>query len=107
MGRRIAQPRGIGRIEGVAMSDVIALEEDYLLQTYARPHFVIARGEGCYLIDTEGRRYLDCVAGIAVNALGYGDPQLASVIAAHANGLLHISNLYYNTSAGTLAKMMV
>lgn len=89
------------------MSDVIAIEEEYLLQTYARPNFVIARGEGCYLIDTDGRRYLDCVAGIAVNALGYGDPQLAGVIAEHANGLLHISNLYYNTEAGALAKLMV
>ena len=49
-------------------ADIISAEQRYLLQTYARPEFVIERGEGCYLYDSEGRRYLDCVAGIAVNA---------------------------------------
>ena len=46
--------------------DVIANDQRYILQTYQRPDFVIERGEGCYLFDTDGRRYLDCVAGIAV-----------------------------------------
>ena len=50
-------------------ADVVANDEQYILQTYSRPGFVIARGEGCYLYDTEGNRYLDLVAGIAVNAL--------------------------------------
>ncbi len=61
-------------------ADIISAEQRYLLQTYARPGFVIERGEGCYLYDSEGRRYLDCVAGIAVNALGYGDPDVARAI---------------------------
>jgi len=87
--------------------DVIANDQRYILQTYQRPDFVIERGEGCYLFDTEGGRYLDCVAGIAVNALGYGDPQVAQAIAAAASGVIHTSNLYYTRQGGELAKLLV
>jgi acetylornithine/N-succinyldiaminopimelate aminotransferase len=88
-------------------ADVISAEQRYLLQTYARPEFVIERGEGCYLYDSEGRRYLDCVAGIAVNALGYGDPDVARAIRDHANGLIHLSNLYHSRPAVELAQTLV
>jgi len=91
----------------MAADDVIANDQRYILQTYQRPDFVLERGEGCYLFDTEGRRYLDCVAGIAVNALGYGDPQVAQAIAAAATGVIHTSNLYYTRQAGDLAKLLV
>jgi acetylornithine/N-succinyldiaminopimelate aminotransferase len=86
--------------------DVIALDQRYLLQAYARPEFVLERGEGCYLYDTAGRRYLDCVAGIAVNALGYGDRQLAAAIVEHAAGLIHTSNLYYTRPAAELGRLL-
>jgi acetylornithine/N-succinyldiaminopimelate aminotransferase len=88
-------------------ADVISAEQRYLLQTYARPEFVIERGEGCYLYDSEGRRYLDCVAGIAVNALGYGDPDVARAIRDHADGLIHLSNLYHSRPAVELAQTLV
>ncbi len=88
-------------------ADVIAAEQRYLLQTYARPGFVIERGEGCYLYDSEGRRYLDCVAGIAVNALGYGDPDVVGAIREHADGIIHLSNLYHSRPAVELAQMLV
>jgi acetylornithine/N-succinyldiaminopimelate aminotransferase len=87
--------------------EIIANDQRYILQTYKRPNFVIERGEGCYLIDTEGRRYLDCVAGIAVNALGYGDPEVTRAMAEQAGQLIHTSNLYYTRPAGELAKMLV
>ena len=87
--------------------DVIANDQHYILQTYGRPNFVIERGEGCYLYDTEGHRYLDCVAGIAVNALGYSDPDVAQAIAAAATGVIHTSNLYYTRPGAELAKQMV
>lgn len=90
-----------------ATDDIIAADQRYVLQTYARPNFVIERGEGCYLYDTEGRRYLDCVAGIAVNALGYGDPDLTEAIREAAGGLIHVSNLYYTRPAGELARLLV
>ena len=70
----------------MSADDAIANEQQYILQMYPRPDFVLDRGEGVYLFDTVGRRYLDCVAGIAVNALGYGDPDVARAIAEHAGG---------------------
>ncbi len=88
------------------MTNIVDLDQQYVLQTYARPNFVIERGEGCYLYDTDGHKYLDCVAGIAVNALGYADPDVTAAITQHAGGLLHLSNLYHNTSAAVLAKML-
>ncbi|KAB8142345.1 aspartate aminotransferase family protein [Chloroflexia bacterium SDU3-3] len=87
--------------------EIIAHDEQYILQTYARPDFVIERGEGVYLYDTEGRRYLDCVAGIAVNALGYGDPDVAEAIRSQAQGLIHVSNLYHTRQQSDLAKALV
>lgn len=87
--------------------DAIANEQQYILQTYQRPDFVLDRGEGVYLFDTAGRRYLDCVAGIAVNALGYGDQDVARAIADNAAGLIHTSNLYHTRPAGELAKQLV
>src|SRR3954468_23869212 len=95
--------------KGAAMSadDAIANEQQYILQTYQRPDFVLDRGEGVYLFDTAGRRYLDCVAGIAVNALGYGDPDVARVITEQAAGLIRISNLYHSRSDGELARRLV
>ena len=91
------------------MSDdeVIANDLRYILQTYQRPNFVLERGEGCYLFDTQGNRYLDCVSGIAVNALGYGDMQIVKAIADQAALLIHTSNLYHTRPGGELAKLLV
>jgi acetylornithine/N-succinyldiaminopimelate aminotransferase len=89
-----------------ATEEIIARDQQYILQTYSRPSFVIERGEGCYLYDTEGRQYLDCVAGIAVNALGYGDPDVTQAIQQAAPGLIHLSNLYYTRPAGELAELL-
>jgi acetylornithine/N-succinyldiaminopimelate aminotransferase len=85
----------------------IQAEHDYILQTYALPDVVFERGEGVYLYDTEGRRYLDFVSGIAVNALGYNDPDITRVIAEQAARLIHVSNLYHSVPGGELARMLV
>ena len=85
----------------------IQADRDYILQTYVKPDFVVERGEGVYLIDTAGRRYLDFVAGIAVNALGYGDPEVTQAIADQAAKLIHVSNLYHTAPAGELARLLV
>lgn len=82
-------------------------EQTYILQTYPRPDFVLDRGEGVYLYDTEGNRYLDFVAGIAVNALGYGDPEIAQAMAEQATRLIHVSNLYHTIPGGELARSLV
>jgi predicted acetylornithine/succinylornithine family transaminase len=80
---------------------------DAVLHTYKRPPGEIVRGEGIYLFDAEGNRYLDFVSGIAVNALGYGDPGLVAALHAAADGLVHVSNLYETSPATRLAEALV
>ncbi len=86
---------------------IIGLENDHIVQAYKRPPFVLVRGEGVMVYDAEGKAYQDWVAGIAVNALGYGDPQLTEVIRESAAGLLHTSNLYYTVPGPELAASLV
>ena len=85
------------------LNPVIQLENEHLVQSYKRPPFVLARGEGMTLYDTDGKAYQDWVAGIAVNALGYGDPGLTQAIQQAAAGLIHTSNLYYTEPQAELA----
>jgi predicted acetylornithine/succinylornithine family transaminase len=80
---------------------------DAVLHTYKRGPIEMASGEGVYLVDTEGNRYLDFVSGIAVNALGYGDAGLVSTMRAAADGLIHTSNLYWTAPAARLAAALV
>ena len=65
-----------------------------LMQTYARLPVTFSHGHGVYLYDTEGRRYLDGIAGIGVNALGHAHPTVTAAIRAQADKLVHTSNLY-------------
>ena len=79
-----------------------------LLATYKRAPMQLVGGEGVELIDTDGRRYLDFASGIAVNALGYGDPGIAAAITdALASGLIHTSNLYRTEPGERLAEKLV
>lgn len=82
------------------------LEREYLLQNYARYPIVLHRGKGCYLYDTAGKRYLDLISGIGVNALGYAHPRITKIIQEQAKLLLHTSNLYYHEYQGRLAKRL-
>ena len=86
--------------------ELMQLEKDYLFQNYARYPVVLSRGKGCYLYDLEGKRYLDLISGIGVNALGYSHPRITKVIQKQAALLLHTSNLYYHEFQGPLAKRL-
>ena len=88
-------------------TDIIALEQQYILQTYGRPEFVLERGNGVYLFDMDGNRYLDFVSGLAVNALGYGDYDVLKAIEEQASQLMHVSNLYHTIPSTLLAKQLV
>src|SRR5579871_1977208 len=85
---------------------IMDLERDYLLQNYARYPLVVARGKGCHVYDIEGRRYLDFITGIGVNALGHAHPRIVKVIRDQAALLVHTSNLYYHEYQGPLAKKL-
>ena len=78
-----------------------------LMYTYKRAPIEVERGEGVYLIDAKGKRYLDFVSGIAVNALGYADPELQAVMHSAVDGLVHVSNLYRTAPGEKLAAMLV
>ena len=88
----------------VSLSPVIELEKQYLLQNYARYPLVLTRGKGCYVYDTAGKRYLDLISGIGVNALGHAHPRLMKVIRQQAARMIHCSNLYYHEFQGPLAE---
>ncbi|MBQ9644701.1 MAG: aspartate aminotransferase family protein [Lachnospiraceae bacterium] len=79
--------------------ELIAQAEQDLLHTYNRYQVVLDRGEGVYLYDIEGKKYLDFVAGIAVFALGYANQEYNDALKAQIDKLLHTSNYYYNVPA--------
>src|SRR5688572_17951218 len=86
------------------------LREDadrYLMNTYTRQPLSIVRGRGSRVYDLEGREYLDFVAGIAVNVLGHGHPDLIIAIQKQAQHLIHASNLYYTEPQVSLAQALV
>jgi len=83
-------------------------ENECVLNTYGRGQSrVITHGKGVVCFDSEGKKYLDFTAGIAVNCLGHADERLAEVIAEQAKTLLHTSNLYHTQPQATLARKLV
>src|ERR1700753_1933900 len=81
----------------------IVTHHPHVMPIYARLEVNFVRGEGVYLFDESGNRYLDLCAGIAVCALGHAHPRITRAIADQAATLVHCSNLYYYEPAGTLA----
>jgi acetylornithine/N-succinyldiaminopimelate aminotransferase len=92
--------------ETTAAQSVFDLESRYLVQNYARYPVVMARGKGCYLYDADGKRYLDLIAGIGVNALGHAHPRILKATREQAGRLVHCSNLYYSQYQGPLAERL-
>lgn len=88
------------------MNQYMETTENSLVHTYNRFPVVLDRGEGVYLYDTEGKKYLDFAAGIAVSGLGYGNPEFNGALKAQIDQLIHSSNLYYNTTCGKAAEAL-
>lgn len=82
------------------------LSDQFLMNTYARLPISLIRGKGCFVYDAEGREYLDCVAGIAVNVLGHTHPDIVEAITRQARQLIHTSNLYYTEPQSRLAQRL-
>ena len=80
--------------------------EEGLLKTYNRFPVVLDHGEGMYLYDTEGKKYLDFTAGIAVCSLGHGNKAFNDALKAQIDKMIHTSNLYYNTTCGQAAQAL-
>jgi acetylornithine/N-succinyldiaminopimelate aminotransferase len=80
--------------------------EKFLLPTYKRQPVVMTHGRGAYLYDATGKKYLDFLGGIAVNALGHAHPRIVKVIRREAARAIHLSNLYHNAFQGPLARKL-
>jgi acetylornithine/N-succinyldiaminopimelate aminotransferase len=78
----------------------------FLLPTYKRPSVVMTHGRGAYLFDAGGKKYLDFLGGIAVNALGHAHPRIVKTIRREAASAIHFSNLYHNAYQGPLARKL-
>jgi acetylornithine/N-succinyldiaminopimelate aminotransferase len=88
------------------LTDLQALERDWVMPTYARQPVEFVRGEGCRLWDAEGNEYLDFLAGISVAQIGHCHPALVEAIREQAGRLMHVSNLYYTEPAMRLARRL-
>ena len=88
------------------LDQIADLEKRFLLQTYNRYPVAFERGKGVFLFDFEGKKYLDFVAGLGVNALGYSHPRIVKTIHEQAARVIHLSNLYYNEYQGRLAERL-
>jgi acetylornithine/N-succinyldiaminopimelate aminotransferase len=86
--------------------EIVDREKRYLLPTYARYPLGLERGKGVYLYDFEGKKYLDMLSGLGVNALGHAHPRIVKVIRDQAAKVIHLSNLYYNEYQGLLAEKL-
>src|SRR5439155_14061652 len=88
-------------------NEIRELFDKYVVPTYARFDLALERGEGSYVWDVSGRRYLDFGGGIAVCVLGHANPEIADALNQQSRKLVHVSNLYYIELQGLLAKRIV
>jgi acetylornithine/N-succinyldiaminopimelate aminotransferase len=89
------------------LTSVMRDEQKLLLPTYDRQKVLFTRGRGVYLWNSKGKRYLDFLSGIGVNALGHGHPAIQKVLKHQAGKLIHTSNLFYHEYQADLAKRLV
>lgn len=88
------------------LSSVKKAESEVLLPTYDRLQILVDRGAGVYLYGADGRKYLDFLSGIGVNALGYSHPAITKVLTQQAKKLVHVSNLFFHPYTAELAKRL-
>jgi acetylornithine/N-succinyldiaminopimelate aminotransferase len=91
---------------GLSEEEAISKDARYVVQTYGRQPIVLTRGKGALVWDVNGREYVDCVAGIAVNNLGHCHPKVVKAIREQAAKLIHTSNLYYTDIQPELAEKL-
>lgn len=89
---------------GTTLDEIIAGDKEYLFQNNGRLPVCFTHGESAYLFDTDGRRYIDFFAGVAVSSLGYAHPALTRRLHEQVDRLLHTSNWYYNAEQVSAAK---
>ncbi len=89
------------------LATVVKSEAEVLLPTYDRQKVLFTRGQGVYLWDAKGKKYLDFLSGLGVNALGHGHPAIKKVLQRQAGRLIHVSNLFFHEFQSELAKQLI
>ena len=105
--RRKATARQAPNVQRRNAGQVHETFEKFVVPSYARFDLVLERGEGSYVWDVDGKRYLDLAGGIAVCSLGHAHPEITEALTEQSQKLIHVSNLYYNELQGRLAKRIV
>ncbi len=88
-------------------AEIKQMATKYIINTYGERQIALVRGEGCYVWDADGKKYLDFLGGLAVNGLGHCHPKVVEAIREQAGTLLHVSNLYYIEPQAKLAKLLI
>src|SRR5258706_6833315 len=109
--KKKSSSRSVGKVKSgsakTAASDTRLTDaEQFLLPTYKRQAVVMTHGRGAYVFDSTGKKYLDFLGGIAVNALGHAHARIVKVIRREAARAIHLSNLYHNAYQGRLARKL-
>nr|WP_092073888.1 acetylornithine transaminase [Dendrosporobacter quercicolus]NSL47861.1 acetylornithine transaminase [Dendrosporobacter quercicolus DSM 1736]SDM69507.1 acetylornithine/N-succinyldiaminopimelate aminotransferase [Dendrosporobacter quercicolus] len=86
--------------------EIFKIDQEHYMPVFSRYPLVLTRGEGPYVYDIDGKKYIDFLAGIAVNVLGHAHPKLVRAIAGQAGSLIHCSNLYYTEVQAKLVKSL-
>src|ERR1700688_682156 len=95
-----ARPRALNA------NSILRDANQFLMPTYKRQPIVFTRGRVCYVYDSRGKKYLDFLGGIAVNALGHAHPRIVKVIRRESARAIHLSNLFHNSFQGPLARKL-
>ncbi len=99
--------RATSHVQGQKADDIRNLFERTVVPSYARFDLILERGEGSYVWDVNGKRYLDLGGGIAVCCLGHANSEITAALDEQSRKLIHVSNLYYNETQGRLAERIV
>src|SRR6266446_1941568 len=105
LSRSVSKPKP-GPAKSIKPDTRLLDAEQFLLPTYKRQPVVLTHGRGAYVFDSTGKKYLDFLGGIAVNALGHAHPRIVKVIRREAARAIHLSNLFHNAYQGPLARKL-
>ena len=92
---------------GTGSAELLQRYGNALVQVFGTPQLVLASGHGCWVTDVDGKRYLDLLSGIAVNALGHGHPALVQAVTKQAESAIHVSNFFTSEPAIQLAERLL
>ncbi|HBP63508.1 MAG TPA: acetylornithine transaminase [Desulfosporosinus sp.] len=95
------------QLEGLSTETIIERGKNVVMNTYGRLPMTIVKGEGAWVWDAEGKRYLDFLTGLAVNSLGHNHPAIVQAIQEQAKEIIHVSNLYWIPNQVALAERLV